>query len=1348
VERTHHYAWQQVTLEPWREEAHRRLMRVLAASGQRSAALAQYETCRRLLAEELGVEPSAEIRETYELLLRGEQPPDLAIILAEQERPPRKVGECPYRGLAAFQEADAPFFFGREDFTGRLVEAVQQQPVGTGSGLVYIVGSSGSGKSSTVLAGLLPRLRGSDNWLIVRLRPGAQPFHALANALLNTLTPELGATNRLLEARKLADALAGGDLTLSDVVAQALAKELGGRRLLLVIDQFEELYALCPEPSLRRRFVDLLLTALDSGGEDRAPSPVLLLTMRADFMGQALAYRPLADALQDAVLLLGPMNRNEMRAAVERPAEAQGAAFEAGLVERILDDVGEEPGNLPLLEFALTLLWERHSRGWLTHAGYEEIGRVDGALARHADEVYAGLAQADQTAAPQVFVQLVRPGEGTEDTRRAAVRSELGEAHWRLVQHLADKRLVVTGRDVNGVETVEVVHEALIRSWGQLQGWMEADRAFRTWQERMRAALRQWQDTSEDEGTLLRGAPLVEAEGWLGERSGELGEAEREFIQAGVALQETQRQRDLEAARRLAESEGRRAEDQAHAAARLRRRALLLAGASILAVALAAIALLAFNQANRNAETAQAASTRAVGQQEAAQTAQALEAAQRATAEAEGWARATQQAVAEAEAGARAAQQAVAEEQARLATSRELANAAINNLSIDPERSTLLALHALKTADTLEARNALHHALPELHILRSLVAHDQPVTAVTFSPDSELLASSSADQTTKIWNAQTGELLRTLQYEKNTWWDVRFSPDGKILAASTYTQVIGLDPQTGQQLFALKGQEVGWSTGYDLGASRVDFSPDGRLLAVANMDGHPVVWDLATRTRMLTLSGHKGMVRSIDFSPDGKLLATGSEDGTVRVWDAITGQQLSTLSQTTTSWFGVRFSPDGSHLAAGNEGSTLKVWELGGWKEVMNLARPEAGGFRSLAWSPDGTALVTASYDGVIRMWDATSGQLLLLLPGHTSTVLDVDFSADGKRLVSCGVDRTIKTWDLGLGKELLTIQADSVYVRVAYSPDGSQLATTGVSGAPKLWDAATGQLLRSLPATDLPHVLMSVAYSRDGRLLAAGSAEGIVTLWDLERDEVALSWQGHGNAIAGIAFSPDGKRVATSSHDGMATVWDVDTGQALTTFDAHARHASSPQMQMVFGVAFSPDGQRIASASYDGTVRVWNSATGQEIYSVSDGPAIFSAAAFSPDGLLLAAGEFDGPLLIVDAATGQVLHKCTGHSGGILDLRFSMDSKVVASASFDRLAKLWDAASGQELATFYGNAKNAWSVSLTPDGRRVAVGGWDGTARIFVTGLDELVELAKSRLTRSLTTEECQKYLHVAECP
>jgi hypothetical protein len=460
------------------------------------------------------------------------------------------AGPCPYRGLAAFREEDAPFFFGREGFVERLVESVKGRSV-----MTAVVGPSGCGKVSTVFAGLLPRLRDEGGWLIAGFRPGSQPFRAQAAALLPFLERE-GAGQ-------------GGELTLEQAVGHVLEDSRGVSRLLLVVDQFEELYTLCPDPEVRRRFLDELLAAVGGHG---TLGPLggrfkLLLTLRADFMGQALAHRPFADVLQDASLLLGPMTREELRAAIERPALKQGVLLETGLVERILDDVGEEPGNLPSLEFALTLLWGEESYGWLTHAAYERIGRVEGALARYADEVYETLGESQQESARRVLAQLVQPGEGTEDTRRLATRAELGEENWRVVQHLADQRLVVTGRDPAGGETAELGHEAMIQGWEQLRAWIQADRAFRTWQERLRAALRAWEAAGGDDGALLRGAPLAEAEGWFAERETELSAGEQAFVQAAMALRErraaereARRQRELDAARKLAETERARAE--------------------------------------------------------------------------------------------------------------------------------------------------------------------------------------------------------------------------------------------------------------------------------------------------------------------------------------------------------------------------------------------------------------------------------------------------------------------------------------------------------------------------------------------------------------------------------------------------------------------------------------------------------------------------------------------------------------------------------------------------------------------------------------------------------------------
>ena len=445
--------------------------------------------------------------------------------LGEWTSPP-----CPYRGLFAFREQDAPLFFGREAFVHRLIEAVQRKP------LVAVIGPSGCGKSSAVLAGLLPRLRREADWLIISFRPGARPFQALAAALVPMLEPHMSETERLIEIRRLAEAWERGDLSLSEVVARILQKSPEAHRLLLVVDQFEELYTLCADPEMRRRFADRLLEAVQAGRKDsHLPDVTLVLTLRADFMGNALTYRPLADALQDANHVLGPMTRQELRQAIESPAAKQGMPFEPGLVERILDDVGSEPGHLALLEFALTSLWKQSS-GQLTHVAYEAIGRVQGALTRYADGEFEGLNPAEQDTARRVFMQMVRPGEGVQDTRRLATRAELGEDGWRLVQRLADARLVVTDRDPAGQETAEIVHETLLQSWGQLRGWMEADRLFRAWQEKLRVGLGQWLASGRDEGALLRGAPLAQAERWLAERQSDLSLIERRYIRGGVAL--------------------------------------------------------------------------------------------------------------------------------------------------------------------------------------------------------------------------------------------------------------------------------------------------------------------------------------------------------------------------------------------------------------------------------------------------------------------------------------------------------------------------------------------------------------------------------------------------------------------------------------------------------------------------------------------------------------------------------------------------------------------------------------------------------------------------------------------
>ena len=439
--------------------------------------------------------------------------------------PPAAV--CPYRGLRAFREEDAPLYFGPEAFGILLLEKVSTRP------LVAVVGPSGSGKSSVAQAGLLPLLRRrrppAATWDSVLVVPGRRPFHSLASALVATWAPEASLTDRMLESERLGNALSAGELAAEVPIAQA-REATRADRLLVILDQFEELFTLTPEAD-RKALLAALLPVAESG------AATLLLTLRADFYGQAIDLsRDLSDLIQAGLVNLGPMRRDELRRAVERPASAVGLGFEAGLVDRILDHVEGQPGQLPLLEFALTELCARRSGGRLGHGAYDQIGGIEGAIGERAEETFGRLDPARQQAALRVFTRLVRVSAANEegaDTRRRVPSSELDldAATGSAVRAFVEARLLVTGRDEStGEETVEVAHEALIRNWGRLKDRLDEDRAFLLWRQRLAFAIGEWRRSDRDDGTLLRGAPLIEARRWARDRPSDLIDRETGYI--------------------------------------------------------------------------------------------------------------------------------------------------------------------------------------------------------------------------------------------------------------------------------------------------------------------------------------------------------------------------------------------------------------------------------------------------------------------------------------------------------------------------------------------------------------------------------------------------------------------------------------------------------------------------------------------------------------------------------------------------------------------------------------------------------------------------------------------------
>ncbi len=1274
--------WRILELDPWREEAHQQAMRLLVASGQRAAALAQFETCRRVLAEELGAEPGAETVRLYESIRDGTYSAgagaeELAALSAGAARPARPVGACPYRGLAAFREADAPFYYGREGFVDVLERAVRRQTL-----TAAIVGSSGSGKSSALFAGLLPRLRQEAGWQFALLRAGAQPFYSLAGALLPLLEPGMSETDRLAETRKLAEHFGKGEVSLAEVIERIQEKAPEASRLLLVVDQFEELYTLCPDTSVQRAFVDELL-AVAEAGKGRRPAPcIILLTLRADFMGQALAHRPFADALQEGALLMGPMTRAELRSAIEKPAVLQGAAFEAGLVERILDDVGEKPGNLPLLEFTLTLLWERQSDGWLTHGDYTALGGVEGAVAAYADQVYAALDAGEQEQARRALVQLVRPGEGTEDTRRVALREELGEESWRLIQRLADWRLVVTGRDAEGRQTAEVVHEALIQKWGQYREWMNADRAFRAWQERLRGNLRQWKESGGDEGALLAGGPLAAAENWLAERGGDLSEAEAAYIRAGQTLQ----------ARQQRERQRRR-----------QRLVLGLAAGLVIALALAAFALI-------QRQDALAQRQEAITQRQATERQAAILLAGQAENElAKGYGdRAVllalnalenypytaqaEHALGDAVSYTRAVQQYAGHPKAVTSVAWSPDGTRIASTCTEGNRVDVwdpLTGKVILTMD--EPKQTIGHVWEKaLHVQWS----QDGKRLLTLNGERTNLG--NQDYTLMVWDVASGTLLSRIEMANQA------EPEGDL--------------------------EGGTLVLYPTGAG-AEIAPRGGRLATLGGDNTALVWDAAWQKPALVLSGHTKGVNSVDWSPDETKLVTASQDGTAIVWDTQTGQALTTLSGHTGRVSVALWSPDGSQIATAGEDGSIRIWKAGDGSLARSI-EGNAGEVYSLAWAPNGVRLFSGHEDGSIHIWETASGKALETLRGHQGAVMALKWSPTDDRLVSGDGSGYARVWNAAPSTawRLFPPQAarggDGFANTADWSSDGRYLAIAGgdniYANEPPLfalWDVQANRLLMEKLVDKLHYYGNGVKFSPDNRALiyigirAFNSYADTATayVFDAQSGEIIRTFTpgGEDHMTSGFAWSPDGSMVVTNLFSGDSLVWDYQTGKQV------ARLPHGKEGFLAGDASWSSDGSKIAVSTDDGNVHVWDARTWQPLFVAQHDPlALMNVARWSPDGkrLLTGGGDLSGgkdtSARIWDAETGKELLAFRGHAEMVFVGTWSPDGRRIATIDNAGVVKVWDSSTGEELLTITVPLLY-WGLALwSPDGQHLAIVG------------------------------------------
>jgi WD40 repeat protein/energy-coupling factor transporter ATP-binding protein EcfA2 len=1083
-------------------------------------------------------------------------------------------GVVPYRGLESFEEEHAEFFFGRDHEVQRLLEILKA------SRLLCVVGPSGSGKSSLVRAGLIPRLRDGaladvDDCTVCLLRPGAHPLQALATQLA-----PLGTGSSM---QATLDDLATDRRTLHLAVSLALGADTPRSRVLIVVDQLEEVFTLCSDEREREQFfANLLHAAFASGGQT-----VVVLTVRADFYARCAEYPELAQRTARSLALIGAMNTDGLRRAIEEPARRVGLFLESGLVQTILDDVGPDGGALPLLEHALLEVWRRRLGDQLTLDGYVQAGRVEGALAKRAESVFSSFTAEQQQIARRTLLRLTQPGEGTEDTRRRATRRELSPAEGddsfdEVLGRLVDARLLTTGRDETGREVVDVSHEALIRGWPRMRGWIDSDRAGLLTHRRLTDAAHEWDILEREPAALHRGARLAAAREWASDHPDDLSRLERDFLTASEAA-------DRRRARRLK---------------------ILAIGSAALTVIVATLAVWALDrsstaqhqrsraelQAAKATSLALAASASSlVNRRPDVSLLLALEAF-RASPGTETRSTALAALVAARAPGVLAILHGHTDE--------------IESVAFSPDGRTLASAADDTTIRFWNARTHKQLGAP-------LRGHTNSVTSVAFSPDGRTLASGGADRTIRFWDARTHKQLGApVRGHTSFVSSVAFSPDGRTLAsASGDTSIRFWDARTHKQLGAPL-------TSHADVVSSVTFSGDGRVLASAGADRTIRLWNTHTHKQLdAPLTGHTSFISSVAFAPTGHMLASASSDKTIRLWNTRTHKQLGAPLTGHTGVVGsVAFSPDGRTLASASSDKTIRSWNTHTHKQLDAPLTGHTDSVRSVAFSPDGRTLASASADKTIRSWDVNSREPLAApLRGHTDVVRSVAFSRDGRTLASAGGDKTIRLWNLHTHKPIsvpLTGHTGSVR-SLTFSPDGRMLASAGEDRTIRLWNARTHKQLVTL--TGHSDVVHGVAFSPDGRTLASASADHTIQLWDVgTHAPLGRPLTGHTHAVFDVAFSPDGHTLASAGDDTTVRLWDVRTHEPLgRPLTGHTGFVSN--------VAFSPDGDTLATASDDTTVRLWSARTHKQIGVPLTGHTdVVETVTFSPDGRTLASAGDD----------------------------------------------------------------------------------------------------------------------------
>ncbi|ULE33460.1 nSTAND1 domain-containing NTPase [Mycobacterium sp. IDR2000157661] len=1239
--------------------------------------------------------------------------------------PPDDVDRAPYRGWEPFEQVDAAVFFGRDAPIVHGLDDLRGMRMAETKSMFVVLGPSGTGKSSFLRAGLLPRLAREDRRfaLLGVVRPGRNALTGdtgLAAAIwhardrIGLSAPSLGqiksaCTDDIERLRALL-------IDVQQAAADRLPDPVRGDdtptppTLILPLDQAEELFS--ADAGVQGAQLMSLIRRLTVRTDLQPLNLIVVATIRTDRYEVMQTHPELAGVESRVFDDLKPMPPTQFKEVITGPAAraSEGGrrlAVSPDLVERLLVDAAEGADTLPMLSLTLARLYADYgSTGELTVEQYEAMGGMRRVVETEINEVLA--ADPDQrryqlNCLRKAFIPwlaTVNP-HNDQPMRRMARYEDLPEDSRPLIDALVAKRLLLKDQR-DGHVVVEVALESLLRQWDDLADWLREQRQELQVADDVERADTAWRSNGKDSAWLLAGSRLADAEKVVSSSTfthrlnpvREYLDASRQSENERVAAEEERVHSELRNAQE------RQAEAEAHARD-LRKRSRILRAVVAMTAVVAVVAVSGFVFAMS-----------ARGQ---------------------------------------------AQERFRQATSVRLVSEA--NAIMDSSRpgTEARALQELLAADALSPKSLeqdLYSVAVRTFNTLKIIDTSRGVfgaifsPAAIFSPQGRRFVTGGDDGRLHLWDTETGQQVGQDLVGHDAWVnDAAFSADGHVIASASDDRTVRLwNADTGQP----SGNPM---AGHNDEVWAVAFSPDGLMVASGSVDTTVRLWNASTGEPIGLPMDHPARVHTVEFSPDGRRLVTGSSDGTVRLWDVKTGQQIGSPHKVDEDpgedVIDVAFNPDGRSFASSTSDGDVQFWDAGTGAPIGAPLSGHGTQVLSLAFSPDGRRLADGGADGAVRLWDVDTRQLLgQPMLGHKSGVWALSFSPDGTRLLSGSQAGVIRLWDVGIRRPLIGHigGVSSVVVR----PDGRRIASAGEGGAVRFWNADNGQPIGK-PLVGSGKPLSSIAFSADGRRLATAGTDGAVWLWDADAGTPIGAPINPGQGpLASIAFSPDGRRLVIGGGNTVG-LWDFETHRPIGAPRIHG--------DLVHSVAFSPDGNHFVSggmeAANNGTVRLWDANTGQLVKATTIGDAepVVWAVTFSPDGQRIAAAGADGVIQLMDAhsleKSGQAFR---GHEDTVAGLAFSPDGRKLASASRDETIRLWNVESGQQTGdALTAHTDDVDSIAYSPDGQRIVSGSADRTVRVWpaVAGPKELCD----KLTENMSHKQWNEWVsadieYIKICP